>query len=99
MEARIAVARITAHNAPPAGLRPSRRAPDPPRVPPVMQNSERLLTFPALLNARDLGGYPTVDGGKTRWRSLLRSDDLAQLTPVGIEALAAFGVQTVLDLR
>ena len=64
-----------------------------------MHNSERLLTFPALLNARDLGGYPTVDGGQTRWRSLLRSDDLAQLTPVGVQALAEFGVETVLDLR
>jgi protein-tyrosine phosphatase len=64
-----------------------------------MHNSERLLSFPALLNARDLGGYPTADAGQTRWRSLLRSDDLAQLTPVGIQALAEFGVQTVLDLR
>jgi protein-tyrosine phosphatase len=58
-----------------------------------------LLIFPALLNARDLGGYPTVDGGHTRWRSLLRSDDLAQLTPVGVQALADFGVKTVVDLR
>jgi protein-tyrosine phosphatase len=64
-----------------------------------MHNSERLLTFPALLNARDLGGYPTVDGGHTRWRSLLRSDDLAQLTPAGVQALADFGVKTVVDLR
>jgi protein-tyrosine phosphatase len=64
-----------------------------------MHNSERLLTFPALLNARDLGGYPTLDGAQTRWRSLLRSDDLAQLTPAGVQALAEFGVQTVLDLR
>jgi protein-tyrosine phosphatase len=65
----------------------------------VMHNSEQLLAFPALLNARDLGGYPTADGGKTRWRSLLRSDDLAQLTPAGVQALAEFGVLTVLDLR
>jgi protein-tyrosine phosphatase len=64
-----------------------------------MHNPERLLTFPSLLNARDLGGYPTVDGGQTRWRSLLRSDDLAQLTPQGIQALADFGVETVVDLR
>jgi len=64
-----------------------------------MHNPERLLAFPALLNARDLGGYPTVDGSQTRWRSLLRSDDLAQLTPAGIQALAQFGVATVLDLR
>jgi protein-tyrosine phosphatase len=65
----------------------------------MMHNSERLLAFPALLNARDLGGYPTVDGGQTRWRSLLRSDDLAQLTAEGVQALADFGVKTVIDLR
>jgi protein-tyrosine phosphatase len=64
-----------------------------------MHNSERLLVFPSLLNARDLGGYPTVDGSQTRWRSLLRSDDLAQLTPEGVQALADYGVKTVVDLR
>ncbi len=64
-----------------------------------MRNPERLLSFPALLNARDLGGYPTVDGGQTRWRSLLRSDDLAQLTSDGVRALSDFGVRTVIDLR
>ena len=55
--------------------------------------------FPSLLNARDLGGYPTTDGTVTRSRSLLRADDLAQLSPQGLEALAEFGVETVLDLR
>jgi protein-tyrosine phosphatase len=64
-----------------------------------MHNSQRLLTFPALLNARDLGGYPTVDGAQTRWRSLLRSDDLAQLTAAGVRALGDYGVETVVDLR
>jgi protein-tyrosine phosphatase len=65
----------------------------------MMQKSERLLDFPSLLNARDLGGYPTTDGTQTRWRSLLRSDDLAQLTPGGVQALADYGVRTVVDLR
>jgi protein-tyrosine phosphatase len=55
--------------------------------------------FASLLNARDLGGYPTVDGAVTRRRSLLRADDLAQLTPEGLRALADYGVGTVLDLR
>jgi protein-tyrosine phosphatase len=55
--------------------------------------------FPSLLNARDLGGYPTTDGAATRHRSLLRADDLAQLSPAGLEALADYGVETVLDLR
>jgi protein-tyrosine phosphatase len=55
--------------------------------------------FPTLLNARDLGGYPTLDGGVTRPRSLLRADDLAQLSPEGLQALLDYGVETVLDLR
>jgi len=55
--------------------------------------------FPALLNARDLGGHPTRDGAVTRRRSLWRADDLAQLSPKGLEALAAYGIETVLDLR
>ena len=59
----------------------------------------RRLDFPHLLNARDLGGCPTLDGGHTRWRSLLRADDLAQLDDTGLRALADYGVRTVLDLR
>jgi protein-tyrosine phosphatase len=55
--------------------------------------------FPCLLNARDLGGHPTVDGAVTRRRSLLRADDLAQLSPAGLAALADYGIETVLDLR
>ncbi|HEY1891213.1 MAG TPA: tyrosine-protein phosphatase [Steroidobacteraceae bacterium] len=55
--------------------------------------------FPSLLNARDLGGYPTTDGAVTRRRSLLRADDLAQLSPEGLEALADYCIETVLDLR
>jgi len=55
--------------------------------------------FPSLLNARDLGGYPTTDGAVTKRRSLLRTDDLAQLSPAGLAALADYGVETVLDLR
>jgi protein-tyrosine phosphatase len=60
---------------------------------------KRALDFPDLLNVRDLGGYPTTDGAETRWRSLLRADDLAQLTPAGLRALADYGVGTILDLR
>lgn len=55
--------------------------------------------FASLLNARDLGGYPTADGAVTRSRSLLRADDLAQLSSAGLQALVDYGVRTVLDLR
>ena len=64
-----------------------------------MYDAERLLNFPDLLNARDLGGYPTTDGARTRWRSLLRADDLAQLTLPGLEAFSSYGIETVVDLR
>jgi protein-tyrosine phosphatase len=57
------------------------------------------LNFPRLLNARDLGGHPTVDGASTRWRALVRSDDLTQLSPQGLQALADYGIETVVDLR
>ena len=55
--------------------------------------------FDNLLNLRDLGGHPTTDGAFTRARSLLRADDLSQLTAQGLQALEAFGVETVIDLR
>jgi protein-tyrosine phosphatase len=58
-----------------------------------------LLQFPGLLNVRELGGHPTRDGATTRRRSLLRSDDLVQLTAAGVQALADYGVRTVIDLR
>jgi len=58
-----------------------------------------VLRFPELLNARELGGYPTLDGAMTRWRSLLRADDLVQLTAEGMRGLAEYGVHTVIDLR
>jgi protein-tyrosine phosphatase len=64
-----------------------------------VQELKRALQAPELLNARDLGGYPTTDGKSTRWRSLLRADDLAQLTDPGVRALEDYGVCTILDLR
>jgi len=57
------------------------------------------LLFPGLANARDLGGYPTRDGELTRTHSLVRADDLWQLTPEGLAGLAAYGIRTVIDLR
>jgi protein-tyrosine phosphatase len=60
---------------------------------------QRRLNFPALLNARDLGGCPTFDGQRTRFRSLVRADDLAQLNADGVRALAEFAIETVIDLR
>jgi protein-tyrosine phosphatase len=57
------------------------------------------LRIPGLLNVRELGGHPTLDGAETRKHSLLRADDLAQLTDEGMQALAEYGVRTIVDLR
>ena len=65
---------------------------------PETNTTSRALHIPNLHNARDLGGLPTRDGRTTRWRSLLRADDLHHLTPDGLQALHDYGVETVLDL-
>lgn len=42
---------------------------------------QRLLALEGCYNIRDIGGYETLDGKKTRWRTVLRSDSLHRLTP------------------
>ena len=59
----------------------------------------RRLDWAALVNARDVGGYPTTDGRSIRWGALVRSDSLSSLTPPGRHELIAYGVRTVIDLR
>jgi protein-tyrosine phosphatase len=50
-------------------------------------------------NFRDLGGYPTTDGGSTRWRQLYRSDTLHDLTETDLVAVRGMGLRTIIDLR
>jgi protein-tyrosine phosphatase len=52
------------------------------------------------VNVRDVGGLPTVDGGETVYRRLLRSENLQELTERDIALLVdEIGVTTVVDLR
>lgn len=51
------------------------------------------------VNARDVGGLPTVDGRTTRAGVLLRSDNLQDLSPADVRRLQELGLRTVLDLR
>src|ERR1700730_17518843 len=60
--------------------------------------ASRRLNWPDCRNTRDLGGLPRP-GGVTRTRVLVRSDSVAHLTPAGREAMTAYGVTTVIDLR
>jgi protein-tyrosine phosphatase len=52
------------------------------------------------VNARDLGGLPTSDGGSIVPRRLLRSENLQELSDTDVSRLVSeFGVTTVVDLR
>jgi protein-tyrosine phosphatase len=59
----------------------------------------RVLNWEACLNVRDIGGYPTKEGGQTRLGALVRADGLHQLTAAGRTALLEYGVRTIIDLR
>ena len=50
-------------------------------------------------NLRDLGGWPTQDGGRIRWGLVYRSTELGRLAGVDMEAFAALGIRSVYDLR
>ena len=59
----------------------------------------RHLGLERTYNTRDIGGYPTEDGGTTRWKVFLRSDNMHDLSAADQDALIDFGVRTVVDLR
>jgi protein-tyrosine phosphatase len=58
----------------------------------------RRLNWPDCRNTRDLGGLP-ARRGITRSGVLVRSDNVASLTPAGRQAMIDYGVTTVIDLR
>lgn len=59
----------------------------------------RRLPLNGTFNVRDVGGYPTADGGTTRPRTLLRGDALHRLDDEARALLASLPLRTVLDLR
>lgn len=59
----------------------------------------RLLPLAGTVNFRDVGGYPTEDGHRVRWRRLFRADSLNRLTEEDRGAIRHLGVVTVVDLR
>ena len=60
---------------------------------------KRHLDLEGTRNIRDLGGYQTINGRTTRWKTMLRADNLEKLTPNGQKALVKYGIRTVIDLR
>lgn len=59
----------------------------------------RRVPFAGALNFRDIGGYPALSGGQTRWGAVYRSDSLHFLTPDDLPAFDALGIKAIYDLR
>jgi protein-tyrosine phosphatase len=59
----------------------------------------RFLRWDGCVNVRDLGGLPLASGGETAYRVVVRADALPALSVAGREALLAYGVSVVIDLR
>jgi protein-tyrosine phosphatase len=62
-------------------------------------SAARDLDWDGCVNARDLGGLPTLDGRVTRRGALIRSEAVDRLTRQGWRALREYGVRTIIDLR
>ena len=59
----------------------------------------RHLALDGTRNVRDVGGYPASGGRRTRWRTLLRSDELTRIPEATRTALEDLGLRQVIDLR
>jgi protein-tyrosine phosphatase len=59
----------------------------------------RHLPFEGTRNVRDTGGYPAAGGRVTRWRTLLRSDELTRIPPEVADEVVELGLRRVIDLR
>jgi protein-tyrosine phosphatase len=59
----------------------------------------RHLPLDGTRNVRDIGGYPAGPGRITRWRTLLRSDELTGIPDHTRRELLALGLRQVIDLR
>jgi protein-tyrosine phosphatase len=60
---------------------------------------DRIIELEGAVNFRDLGGYATTDGQRTRWRVLFRADGLSELTEPDLVIMRELGIRTVIDLR
>jgi protein-tyrosine phosphatase len=60
---------------------------------------DRHLPLPGTRNVRDVGGYSATAGRRTRWRTLLRADQLDRIPPDAQSELLGLGIRLVIDLR
>lgn len=64
------------------------------------QLTPRQISFEAIYNFRDLGGYRTLQGNSVIWGKLFRSGELHNMTGADFQKLKiGIGLKSVLDLR
>jgi protein-tyrosine phosphatase len=61
--------------------------------------AERVMPLEGASNFRDLGGYRTRDGGRTRWGLVFRADAPDRLTTADVAAIDQLGLRVAFDLR
>ena len=66
---------------------------------PAVVAADRRVPFEGVTNFRDLGGYATSGGGRTRWGLVFRADALNGLSPEDLRLYEHLGLRTVFDLR
>jgi protein-tyrosine phosphatase len=67
---------------------------------PGLPNQRPTVSLAGAINFRDLGGYHTGDGRRTRFGRVFRSNSLQELTEADLEIIREeLGLVTVLDLR
>ncbi|MEU6994891.1 tyrosine-protein phosphatase [Streptomyces sp. NPDC046465] len=70
-----------------------------PAVDAVRDVAQRVLPLEGASNFRDLGGYRTNDGGRTRWGVVFRADAPDRLTTADLAAIDRLGLRVAFDLR
>lgn len=59
----------------------------------------RLLPIEKAYNVRDLGGYLTTEGKHVKWRRVIRSGDLYELSDNDLKYFESIGLKTYIDFR
>lgn len=60
---------------------------------------KRHIKLKGVQNLRDLGGYSTPNGKKTKWKTIYRSDNLDKITKRDIPDFKKLGIRLIIDLR
>ncbi len=63
------------------------------------QLNKRLIQLENSINIRDIGGYSGYQGGRVKWRKVIRSEELAHLSDRDVEFFKDLKLKHVFDFR